>query len=34
MPIDVDYIVDGFPHTTIPPIMGMPNYASIAEVNL
>jgi hypothetical protein len=34
MPINVDTIVDGFPHTTIPPIMGMPNYASIAEVNL
>jgi hypothetical protein len=34
MTANVDSIVNGFPHPTIPPIMGIPTYATIAEVNL
>jgi hypothetical protein len=30
----VDTIVDGFPHSTIPPVIGMPTFATIAKVNL
>jgi len=29
-----DTIVKDFPHPTIPPIIGIPTYATIAEVNL
>ena len=34
MPSDIDRIVEGFPHPTIPPTIGRPEYAQIAEVNL
>jgi hypothetical protein len=34
MPTDIDKIVDGFPHPTITPIIGIPTYESIAELNL
>src|SRR5688572_2842431 len=34
MPNNVDSIVDGFPHSTIPPILGMPSYATIAKMHL
>ena len=34
MPISADKIVDGFPHPTIAPIIGIPAYESIAELNL
>jgi hypothetical protein len=30
----IDKIVDGFPHPTIPPIVGIPTYEAIAELNL
>ena len=30
----IDKIVDGFPFSTIPPIVGTPTYNTIAEVNL
>lgn len=31
---DIDTVVDGFPHPTIPAWMDTPTYASIAEINL
>jgi hypothetical protein len=34
MPISANKIVDGFPHPTIAPIIGIPAYESIAELNL
>lgn len=34
MTADVESIVDGFPHNTISPVIGMPTYATISEVNL
>jgi hypothetical protein len=30
----IDKIVEGFPHPTIPPIVGIPTYEAIAELNL
>ena len=34
MTISIDKIVDGFPHPNIAPIVGIPTYESIAELNL
>lgn len=34
MPTDIDKIVDGFPHPTIVPIIGVPTYESIDNLNL
>ena len=34
MPSDIDRIVEGFPHPTIPPTIGRTEYAQITEVNL
>jgi hypothetical protein len=34
MPIDVEKVVDGFPHPIIAPITGVPNYESIKARNL
>jgi hypothetical protein len=34
MPSDHDVIIDGFPHPTIPPILGIPTYTTIAEIHL
>ena len=34
MPTDIDKVVDGFPHPTVVPILGVPNYESIAALNL
>ena len=34
MPTDINKIVDGFPHPIIPPIIGVPTYQSISELNL
>ena len=34
MPTTIDKIVDGFPFSTIPPIVGTPKYNTIAKVNL
>jgi hypothetical protein len=34
MPNDIDKIVDGFPHPTIAPITGVPNYETLANLNL
>ena len=34
MPSDHDVIIDGFPHPTIPPILGVPTYTTIAELQL
>ena len=34
MPASVDRIVDGFPHPTINPVLGMPTFATIADTNL
>jgi hypothetical protein len=31
---DIDKVVDGFPHPTIFPITGMPNYEALSELNL
>ena len=31
---DIDKIVEGFPHPTINPIMGIPTYESISEVHI
>jgi hypothetical protein len=31
---DVESIVDRFPHNTISPVIHMPTYATISEVNL
>jgi hypothetical protein len=31
---DIDKVVDGFPHPTIYPITGMPNYEALSELNL
>jgi hypothetical protein len=30
----IDKIVDGFPHPMIPPIIGIPTYEAIANLNL
>ena len=34
MPTAIDKIVDGFPFPKIPPIVGIPTYNTISEVNL
>jgi hypothetical protein len=34
MPSDHDVIIDGFPNPTIAPIIGLPNYATIADIHL
>jgi hypothetical protein len=34
MPTNVEKVVDGFPHPTIAPITGIPNYKSIYTLNL
>ena len=34
MPSSVDKIVEGFPFPTIPPIIGVLNYASISEIHM
>jgi hypothetical protein len=34
MPTNVEKVVDGFPHLTISPINGVPNYESISTLNL
>jgi hypothetical protein len=34
MPSDHDVIIVGFPHPTIPPILGVPTYATIADTHL
>jgi hypothetical protein len=34
MTISIDKIVDGFPHPNIAPIVGIPMYEPIAELNL
>ena len=31
---DIDKIVEGFPHPTITPIIGIPNYESISEIHI
>ena len=30
----IDKIVEGFPHPTINPIIGIPNYESISEIHI
>jgi hypothetical protein len=34
MPSDHDVIIDGFPNPTIPPIIGISTYATIADIYL
>ena len=31
---DLDPIINGFPHTSLPPILGVPTYATIAAMHL
>jgi hypothetical protein len=34
MPTGHKVIIDGFPHPTIPPILGIPTYATIVDIHL